>query len=279
MICPYCESLIRKMPDSGTCPNCGAPLGAYRSSYRAEGQAALSFPEPPVGIYKDVAGYLEVSKDSVTFYRNQWPLAAKTRRTIPLREIFAVSFEQGASFRSGFLCVRQWQDRHLPLAASGAEAVLDETSVYFRQSKNAEFHRVYVFLQQCAEIVKQAHLDLCDGEAGSLLGKYTGYYGYMELGADAVTICKKLPLSLPSERVIPYAEIAEVAFREAKGQHDGGLSIRGRNNGKILTTALSDALIDDTSIDFSERSNDKMRRVYDFLMGHVKNNFREWSEA
>ena len=29
MICPYCDSLIRNLPDNRTCPQCGAPLGSY----------------------------------------------------------------------------------------------------------------------------------------------------------------------------------------------------------------------------------------------------------
>ncbi len=29
MICPYCDSLVRDVPDNRCCPNCGGPLGAY----------------------------------------------------------------------------------------------------------------------------------------------------------------------------------------------------------------------------------------------------------
>lgn len=28
MICPYCDSLLKETPESGTCPNCGGPVGA-----------------------------------------------------------------------------------------------------------------------------------------------------------------------------------------------------------------------------------------------------------
>ena len=32
MICPYCDSLLKEAPESGTCPNCGGPLKTERKN-------------------------------------------------------------------------------------------------------------------------------------------------------------------------------------------------------------------------------------------------------
>ena len=276
MICPYCDSLIRDMPDNNVCPQCGAPLGIYRDTgngSRAKGHA-LKFPDPPIGVYKDVAGYLEIGKDSVTFSRRPW--FKEHKRTIPFSEIFAVAYEAGKPFNSGFLCVREWQDRKLPVPVIAYEVVEDETSVYFKMSDNEKFWHVYNFLKQCADINNAANKDWRRIAEGTVFGKYEGFYGYMELGHDAVTVYKKLLLSAPTVRKIPYDEIGEVAFHEAKGSTRGGLSIRAREDRKELKIALREALVDDTSIDFTISGNEQMYQVYLYLMEHVRENTTRW---
>ncbi len=162
MICPYCDSLIRELPDNRTCPQCGAPLAASfteeqknqnyaHTAKEKESTLDICFPEPPVGVYKDVAGYLELTEDSVVFLRRQFIRGHK--RVIPYSDIYAVTYQPGVTLNCGFLCVREWKDRNIPLPSVTAEAAVDETAVYFVKAKNERFRHVYAFLKECADIV------------------------------------------------------------------------------------------------------------------------------
>ena len=161
MICPYCDSLIRELPNNRTCPQCGAPLAASwaeeqknqnhaHTAKEKESTPKICFPEPPVGVYKDGASYLELTEDSVVFFRKYFIKGHK--RIIPYSDIYAVAYEPGATFSCGFLCVREWKDRNIPLVKSSTDAVSDETSIYFIKERNQMFHNVYEFLKQCANL-------------------------------------------------------------------------------------------------------------------------------
>jgi hypothetical protein len=147
MRCEYCDSVIKTVPDNGICPNCG---GVLPKNAEHSGKGIL-FPEPPVGVYKEPNGYLEIGNNSITFHRHPWPVAPKTERTILFEEICTVSFEYPKPFSSGTMCVRGWQDRYLPLAR-GTDAVTDPTAVYFGDAKTNTFRRLYEFLKQCADL-------------------------------------------------------------------------------------------------------------------------------
>ena len=275
MICPYCDSLIRNLPDNRTCPQCGAALGGCIGE-KPVLKKDLVFPEPPVGVYKDVGGYIAVEKDSITFYRHRWPFTRKTYRTIPFHEIYAVSYIAPTTVMCGAVCVRQWQDRHIPLPTNDFST--DETSVYFAGHKAKAFMPVYHFLKQCADIVNvSSNIQALEENAG-ILGKYNGLWGYMELGENTVTFYKQVPLSLPVTTVIPYCEIAEVRFWKAMGCDEGCISIRRREEGKLFPVTDGDRLADGSTIGFSQACNETMRRVYDFLMDQVRENVRRWTE-
>ena len=264
MKCDYCGSIFQKLPEEGVCPNCG---GIFPTA--EERKAKLKFPDPPLGIYKDAAGYLEVGPESVTFYRKQFIKAYK--RTIPYDQIVTVGFQPGKPWDSGHLCVREWQARNVPVLTDPSK-IWDKTTVYFRESYNEDFRKVYLFLKQCAEMVNNTLDDTVYVPISEVLGKYTGSYGFMELRQDGILFYKTVLKSCPTERWIPYSEIAEVAYFETKGNWGGGLSVRGQNDAKDLADALHDALTDDTSIDFTESSNDQMRKVYSFLVDQIKEN-------
>ncbi len=273
MICPYCDSLLKEIPESGTCPNCG---GTLKDRFRTKVQRSKwNYPDAPKGVYKDAAGYLEIEENGITFYRNQWPFAAKTVRTIPYSEIVAVSYKEGDFYGAGYLCVREWQDRHSELVSNASKAVLDKTSVYFNMKHNRTFLKVYQFLQNCVSITKSAMPYTCDVEKEALIGKYEGQYCYMELGEKGVLFSKAAPLV--GNRMVPYDEIAEVKLKRAKGFKAGGLSVRQRNDGKSLDKALRNEYADDTTFAFLETANEKMLTVYSFLMDCVRENADRWS--
>lgn len=143
MICLYCNSRVSPVPDNGVCPHCGCVLDKPK------------FPDPPIGKYKDAAGYVEIGEKNVTFCRKHFFKAHK--KAVPYSEIYAVAYQPGKPFESGYLCIRQWQDRHLPMPAEVQDVIWDPTGVYFAQHRNAQFHKVYIFLRQCADIACRAN--------------------------------------------------------------------------------------------------------------------------
>lgn len=269
MKCEYCDSYLAAIPVGGVCPNCGGVLS--ETDWDAEKKLTLSFPEPPVGIYKDAAGYLEIRTDSVTFCRER-QILGNSVVTIPFDELYRVSFGNPQPWSAGFLCVRSWQDRHTPLAEQGKDAVTDETSVYFREEKTEMFFRVYSFLWQCAEIVRAAYPQRHENSDWFLRGKYRTTFGYMELGAEGVTFYDDAPLSSPKQRTISYSQIAEVGYRKAVGEKSGRLTVREKTDPKDLEKVLQSWLWDSTSVDFDKHSNKDMHKVYEILMAYVRCN-------
>lgn len=147
MICSYCESKIRVVPADLRCPNCGAPLeGAVHQK--------LQFPEPPLGKYKQPFKCMEVQSEGVCFSVNL--LGRKSDRTIAYEQIAAVKFVPATKNELGFLSVRAWQDRDIPLPRTHNEASLDNTSVIFGDFFNERYGRIYEFLKQCEQIANEA---------------------------------------------------------------------------------------------------------------------------
>ena len=149
MICPYCDSRIGVLPDNRSCPLCGAPLGAAA-------QKKPQFPEPPLGKYKQTFGYMEIQERGVKFYE-KFLLSDKVNRIVPYDEIIEVAYRPAvANSQMGFLCVRGWQDRYLPIAKTYSEACDDSTAVVFGYRENRKYYQVYEFLKKCADIANAA---------------------------------------------------------------------------------------------------------------------------
>ena len=148
MICPYCDSRIGVLPDNRSCPHCGAPLGVVK-------HRKPQFPEPPLGIYKGVSGYIEIGTCSVSFSK-KFPFNDRISCVVPYEDILDVALEPPTVFFAGFLCVRRWQDRQIPLARKWMESANDATSVGFHFDKRKDFLQVYEFLKQCADIANAA---------------------------------------------------------------------------------------------------------------------------
>ena len=140
MKCEYCDSYLSAVPENGVCPNCGGLLPERKP---------LQFPEPPVGVYKDVGGYLQIEKEQVVFYRHRWPFTSRTVQMISFDEIYDVLYILPKALRCGAVCVRQWIDRNKPMPLD--DFTMDPTSVYFPQDDAVRFYPLYVFLKTCAE--------------------------------------------------------------------------------------------------------------------------------
>ena len=156
MICPYCDSVLTDAQGLSNCPHCGAVLPACQNTeeWRRTVAKTLTFPDPPIGKYKDADGYLEIGTNSLTIFSR--PFFKGYTRTIQFHDIYAVSFEEGKSIRGGFLCIREWKDRYIPLKTNILDATSDETSLCFRHEWNNAYRTVYNFLKKVADINKQS---------------------------------------------------------------------------------------------------------------------------
>jgi len=151
MICPNCG---RDCGDKAQfCRDCGMRL---RQGGQAETNTELTFPEPPFEIVRNhVAyleeGYLKFDKSSVRLVA-RLPRVPKKDIMIPYHELFDVSYVAATRHWIGFLCVRKWADRHIPLPKIFWEKKLRDTMIWFAQKDNDDFYRAFVFLKEIARI-------------------------------------------------------------------------------------------------------------------------------
>jgi hypothetical protein len=150
--CEYCDSVIKTVPDNGICPNCGGVL-PEQTTCKEKRRHNLKFPEPPIGTYEDVGGFLKIEKDSVTFYRRRSYSHEESCITIPFNEIYAAHHLPASFFLRGVICVRRWEDRYSP--PSRRRLLSDKTLVFFNPEDEHKFIPPYQFLKKCAEIVNQ----------------------------------------------------------------------------------------------------------------------------
>ena len=144
MFCPYCDSLIRELPDNYTCPRCGGIL------LDVQKPADFNLLAPPIGVYKQTFGYMEIDKTSVRFYYKFWVGDVVDRR-IPFSHIVNVIYQPGRGFKSGFLSVRSKENQNEPWPKNSFDAASDRTSVIFIDTENDAYKKVYYFLKQWAD--------------------------------------------------------------------------------------------------------------------------------
>ena len=145
MKCPYCDSRVSPVPDNRVCPHCGGTLGDRRKP---------KFPDPPLGVYKGVSGYMEIREESVFFFK-KFAFGETLQCEIPYEELIGVFMDSPSIFFAGFLCVRSWEKRHVPFSQKWMESVNDEAAVGFHYEDKKKYTRAYEFLKQCAEIANK----------------------------------------------------------------------------------------------------------------------------
>ena len=143
MFCPYCDSLIRELPDSGTCPRCG---GALSDAQKTKITTDVDSLEPPVGVYKQTFGYMEIDNTSVRFYEKFWVSEVVDRRIL-FSDITKVLYHPGRGFKSGFLSVRSKENQNEPWPKTEYAAMGDKTTVTFIEAQNETFKKVYDYLK------------------------------------------------------------------------------------------------------------------------------------
>ena len=272
MICPYCDRVLADAQELSNCPHCGGNLPACQDPEELHRTVAktLTFPNPPIGKYQDADGYLEIGTDSVTFLRK--PFLKEHKRVVFFRDLFAVSYSGGNAVGLGFLCVREWKDRHIPLISKDSDAALDETSFLFKVDPNNDFmDRAYTFLNRCCKIIHDAHPEWKQNKLLLLMGQYKGSYGYMELGKDAVIFSKDLPGIQKIHRLIPFQSIVDVKLEVATTFKHGGLWVMERQD--LAPSAKSIAAnVDSNAIDFPALYNEQMQKVYAYLKQLAESN-------
>lgn len=149
--CEFCDSIIKIAPDSGVCPNCGGFL-TEQEVVKESTLKNLKFPEPPIGTYDDALGFVKIQKDSVVFYRRYFP-KDKACVEVPFSDIYAAYHLPAGFLRLGVICIRQWENRHIP---PDRDYTTDNTLVCFGEQEEEKFMPVYLFLKECSDIVNKA---------------------------------------------------------------------------------------------------------------------------
>ena len=153
--CPNCGADSTICGDIRECEYSGSPLSVEQERLAvAENtvkKECCAFPEPPLTLKKVRWGTLEFSSESM-HVRIRLPKRPLTDKVIPYDEIFGVSYVPATKWLNGFLCVREWKDRYIPLPRKFSEMTLRNVTTWLEERDNDDFLRIYEFLKQCAAI-------------------------------------------------------------------------------------------------------------------------------
>lgn len=266
MFCPCCGGKYRVTQESQTCQNCGVKLPSYDAllKQRRTNSKNVVFPEPPMGNYKGGSETLLIQKDGVAFL--------KKNKIVPFYEIYDVSYYAGEMSQQGFLCIREWEERNIPLITESVELLRDDSAIGFWLTDAEKFYSVYTFLKQCADRNHAANPGWREDGLLPIIGTYKDFYGSMEIGLDAVRFSKKVLFQKRTEHVILYKDVGKVVFEKATEKKTGGIWVRALQNRNIPIRKLNYASTDVTALDFSPSYNERMEQVYQFLQSCAHEN-------
>ena len=147
MKCEYCDSYLAAIPANGVCPNCGGVV------------TEQNLPKPPFPLLKVPGGFLEMGQDAVRLYmRFVWKVVIINDVSIPYNQIYDVSYIPAAKWHKGILCVRSWQQRHVPLPRSFGEHKIRDSSIYFEMKDSSYAGHAYTFLKQWADLNRKSKM-------------------------------------------------------------------------------------------------------------------------
>ena len=127
------------------------PLSGEQVLLIADDTVQHIYPKPPFALKRVRWGVLEFENDSMSVWV-KLPKVPPIDVRIPYNEIFGVSFVPATKWRNGFLCVREWKERHIPIPMSHWESTLGNVTTWLEEKDNDDFLRIYEFLKQCAAI-------------------------------------------------------------------------------------------------------------------------------
>ena len=80
------------------------------------------------------------------------PKVPRRELYVSYNEVFDATFVSATIWMKGFLCIREWQNRHIPLPNSHWEKKITDTIIFFERRDNDTFYRAYEFIKQHAVI-------------------------------------------------------------------------------------------------------------------------------
>ena len=144
MVCPNCG---KASADEKFCSNCGQEISPV------EEIAAVDFPEPPIGRYEGIDGYIDLSFCTLTIRKEI--LGKTVEHAISFDDVTDVIFHQASDKEMGYLAIREKKGSYLPIE-SELDASCDEKALVFGGEMNDAFSRVYHYLVLNARLNRSA---------------------------------------------------------------------------------------------------------------------------
>ena len=158
MFCPDCG---RECKEANFCPDCGRQLYSQIQNYQKN---ELGQPKMPACLYyydmlsklplteiKLCHGYLELGADGLRLV-TRLPKMPKKETIIPYEELFAVTYYPPSRWVRGYLCIRDWRNRHIPLPKGFWDKSLGDNIIFFEMRDVEKVYPIYLFLQQCCTV-------------------------------------------------------------------------------------------------------------------------------
>jgi hypothetical protein len=253
--CEYCDSFLPVFPDNGCCPNCGAVLPAPEPE-------KPEFPEPPLGIYNGVYGSMEVGQSSVRLQK-KITLDQYTDYEISYSELTGAVYQPARGENRGYLCLRCTLNQHTPFPRDWSDAILEPTTIVFKEGANGAFSKVNDYLQSCLETdfhtlqTPKVYFPIPP------VGVYQGRSGKLEITQDAVCFVKKFLLIQQTVYRIPFENLVAVAITPASWWNSGELKVRCWQNRRMgFQSCFHDY---ETSILFHKSDERYFYGIYGFL--------------
>ena len=149
MLCPYCDSVITEVPNSGVCPRCGGSLGVNRdlqerqslneerSSNRNENALGI-----PCGTYKGISGGIILNEENLCIWCSI--LGKKYETTFSYNKLTKILFiRTGDYLDKAYLLLRGEDNKDVPVPRWD-HLCLDTTTVTF--ANNLLFQHIYYLL-------------------------------------------------------------------------------------------------------------------------------------
>ena len=128
MFCPNCG---KDCGEFKFCPECGTQVRLAESNDTVQKEHSV-FPEPPITLKKVRWGTLEFLGDSMQVII-KLPKIPRKNLLISYDEILDVSYVPATKWLNGFLCVREWKERHIPIPKNHLESTLKNVTTWLEK--------------------------------------------------------------------------------------------------------------------------------------------------
>ena len=137
MFCPNCGN---DCADAMFCSECEQTLPCTETPH------AAGIPDPPMGRYDGVDGFIELSYYTLTIHKEI--LEKTVEHVMSYRDIADVVFRQASTNENGYVLISESEDLRVPIE-NALDAMCDEKAIVFERGRNDGFCRLNVYLQKC----------------------------------------------------------------------------------------------------------------------------------